>query len=366
MDKSEIAKTEGCEKLLLSSLSYGRIVAIYNLAVILQDSIFENQTSEKFIESFLPKANATQFMDRLTRIHCPDLRHFVIFSSASCGRGNAGQSNYGMANAVMERIIENRAKEGLPAKAIQWGAIGEVGLVAEMAQGKVDMEIAGTIQQRISSCLNVMDQLLMTEAPVVSSMVVAQKHVTTKLNLIESVAHIMGIRDIKTVSKSSTLAELGMDSLMAVEIKQALEREFEIFLSAQDLRNLTFMKLQELTDAGKKGDKKSSSQMDPTGDQDLLKNLLFHSLGNEKTSSETLLPMNDLMATPKIYDTCVLIIPGIEGVLSSVHYSLCEQFKLPCYGLQTHKVGDQKTMEGIVGALKKVRKKQSRKMIIIS
>lgn len=38
----------------------------------------------------------------------------------------------------------------------------------------------------------------------------------------------------------ATLAELGMDSMMAVEIKQSLEREFEIFLTAQDIRTLSF------------------------------------------------------------------------------------------------------------------------------
>ena len=53
-------------------------------------------------------------------------RYFVVFSSVSCGRGNAGQTNYGMANSVMERICELRKKEGYPALAIQWGAIGDV------------------------------------------------------------------------------------------------------------------------------------------------------------------------------------------------------------------------------------------------
>lgn len=56
-----------------------------------------------------------------------------------------------------------------------------------------------------------------------------------------------GLRDLKTVSLHSTLAELGMDSMMAVEIKQTLEREFEIFLSPQDIRGLTFAKLQEMS-----------------------------------------------------------------------------------------------------------------------
>lgn len=36
---------------------------------------------------------------------------------------------------------------------------------------------------------------------------------------------------------------------MAVEIKQALEREFEVFLTPQDIRSLTFARLQELATA---------------------------------------------------------------------------------------------------------------------
>jgi len=45
---------------------------------------------------------------------------------------------------------------------------------------------------------------------------------------------------------NSTLAELGMDSMTAVEIKQALEGEFEIFLTPKEIRNLTFARLDTL------------------------------------------------------------------------------------------------------------------------
>lgn len=150
-----------------------------------------------------------------------------------------------MANSAMERIIEQRHRDGLPAKAVQWGAVGEVGLVADMAEDKIDMEIGGTLQQRISSCLVELDALLTSaNEPVVSSMVVAEKRAggDGKANLIEVVLNIMSIRDIKNVSTSATLSEVGMDSLMAVEIKQTLEREFEIFLTPQDLRALTYVK----------------------------------------------------------------------------------------------------------------------------
>lgn len=51
---------------------------------------------------------------RVTRAACPELDFFVVFSSVSCGRGNAGQANYGFANSTMERVCEKRRRDGLP------------------------------------------------------------------------------------------------------------------------------------------------------------------------------------------------------------------------------------------------------------
>ena len=72
---------------------------------------------------------------------CPQLRHFVMFSSVSCGRGNAGQTNYGMTNSVMERICEARVREGFPGLAVQWGAVGDVGLLMDKQEDIVQIVI---------------------------------------------------------------------------------------------------------------------------------------------------------------------------------------------------------------------------------
>jgi fatty acid synthase len=47
------------------------------------------------------------------------------------------------------------------------------------------------------------------------------------------------------------LAELGMDSMTAVEIKDTLEREFDVYLTPQEMRTLTFARLEELSAARK-------------------------------------------------------------------------------------------------------------------
>lgn len=245
----------------------------------LRDAALANQTAATVRACLAPKADATAHLDRLTRELCPHISHFVVFSSVSCGRGNAGQSNYGMANAVMERIVEQRVADGLAGKAIQWGAVGDVGLAADMmmavaasSDSRADWSgqvIAGTLQQPMASCLAVLDTLLAAGQPVVASMVVARKGTqrgagggsgdqrtgagTAVVSVLDSVLNIMGIRNVNTISMSTSLAELGMDSLMTVEIKQALEREYEIVLSAHELRALTFERLRSLSEVVRAG-----------------------------------------------------------------------------------------------------------------
>lgn len=253
ISKADISTPFGCRLLIDEAQKYGQIDGIFNLAVTLRDAIFENQTAEKFKECAAPKSIATINLDEIARKCCQNLKYFVVFSSvACCGRGMAGQTSYGMANSVMERVIEKRVSDGLSGKAIQWGAIGDVGLIGARSANDVNAELCGMVLQRISSCINEMDILLTTPDPIVSNMVVAKKHSTATINkkasLIEVVLNIMSIQCTKSISMNTYLAELGADSLMTIEIKQTLERMFNIYLSSKELRLMTFQQLQVLSD----------------------------------------------------------------------------------------------------------------------
>ena len=156
----------------------------------------DNQSAEQFQQVADPKVTGTMNLDAVTRQICrASLDWFVVFSSVSCGRGNAGQANYGFANSVMERICEQRRLDNLPGLAIQWGAIGDVGVVLDTMGGN-DTVIGGTLPQRILSCLATMDQFLNQPHPVVSSFVLAEKKIKSKdsgkADLVASVANILG------------------------------------------------------------------------------------------------------------------------------------------------------------------------------
>ncbi|XP_024885303.1 fatty acid synthase [Temnothorax curvispinosus] len=308
---ADASSRKDCEFILNSAEKQAPVDAIFNLAVVLKDGICANQTPELFEESFRAKAWATKMLDELSRSLCKQLRQFVVFSSVSCGRGNAGQTNYGMANSVMERICERRAANGLPGLAIQWGAIGEVGLVAEWQDNNKELVIGGTLQQKVSSCLEKLENFLLQDRPVVSSMVVAEKRVGAygAADIVEAVANIMGLKDLKIVAQNTSLAELGMDSMMAVEIKQTLEREYDIFLTAQDIRNLNFAKLMEMRDKELEREK-AQTQQDDEQKVEISGIQLLISLGNEALSTETHMDLQTWMNPRKIK---VFLLPGIQG-----------------------------------------------------
>lgn len=339
--------------MLQAASKLGPVDGVFNLAVALRDSIFENLDLKMFNESLAPKALATKNLDKTSRKLCPNLRHFVVFSSMSCGRGNAGQSNYGMANSVMERIIEDRHRVGLPAKAIQWGAIGDVGLLAEFQLINLDKDVSGTMPQSISSCLEVLDRLLIATDTIVSSMVVAEKHVgdSGKRNIIDTILKIMGVRDKRSISMDSTLTQLGIDSLMGVEIQQVVERDYDIAFTSQELRSLTLSQLEKRAMS-----KSSSANCDKS--QEVVANeiawmrLLMEGVVDSDTmelfSNDTIVKANDLPVT----DTKILIIPGFYGVAADLYRNLGRELHHPAFVLQLLKTSLCMELEDVVEVIK--------------
>ncbi|XP_063535514.1 fatty acid synthase [Cydia strobilella] len=254
---ADATRAAGARALLSEAAAAAPVGGVFNLAAVLRDAFLENQTPEDFQVCAKPKIDGTRALDVASRELAPELEHFVAFSSVSCGRGNAGQSNYGLANSAMERLCEQRQADGLPALAVQWGAIGDVGLIMTAMHGSEDTEVGGTMPQRIASCLATLGTLLALPHAVASSVVLADKRRAQDKptqDLVQAVANILGIKDPSKVSETANLAELGMDSLMGAEIKQTLERGYDVLLGVQEIRALTFATLR-----GMGGDASASS-----------------------------------------------------------------------------------------------------------
>ncbi|XP_070505887.1 fatty acid synthase-like [Chironomus tepperi] len=353
---SDITTQGGCYELFQQALSLGPLCAIFNLAGVLRDGIFENLTEKMFHEAMAPKALGTKYLDKVSRVVCPTLKQFVVFSSVACGRGNAGQSNYGMANSVMERIIEDRHRDGLPGKAIQWGAIGDVGMLADFQLANMNKDVGGTLLQSIYSCLEVLDVLLTVEDPIVSSMIVADKksNDTKKRNIIDMILKIMGIRDRKSVSMDSTLTQLGIDSLTGVEIQQIIEREFELSLTSQELRSLSLNQLEKRVST--KGSKTLQENSVPANIDDEISSadkakwmsILMEDVIDVNTvnlvTSETIVKANDSQNSK----TKILIIPGLNGYASKVYRDIAKEMDCAAYILQLVNTSECKDIAEII------------------
>lgn len=327
---TEDATTEkGAGRLMEQANSLGPVGGIFNLAAVLRDAMMENQTEADFKTVCKPKVDGSKQLDIASRNMAPQLDFFVNFSSVSCGRGNAGQANYGLANSAMERICEARQEIGFPGVAIQWGAIGDVGLILDFMGGN-DTEVGGTMPQRMASCLATVDIFLQQPHPVVASMVLAEKYKSkgdgSKVSLIDAIANILGLKDSSNLPGGTTLAELGMDSLMGAEIKQTLERNHDIVMSAQEIRTLTFGKLAEL-----EGGAKISES---SGDKSARKDEQVQYGQFELMPSKTLVSMSgkdvDKTKLP------VFMVHPIEGSVTALE-SFAKLIKVPVYGLQCTK-----------------------------
>ncbi len=49
----------------------------------------------------------------------------------------------------------------------------------------------------------------------------------------------LGVKNLKVLDPETTLGDLGMDSLITVEIQQLLERKYQMSLTAKETRALT-------------------------------------------------------------------------------------------------------------------------------
>lgn len=66
-------------------------------------------------------------------------------------------------------------------------------------------------------------------------------------------ALLLGVRDVNNLNADSSLGDLGLDSLMGVEIRQILERDYDIVMAMREIRQLTINKLQEMVESKTEG-----------------------------------------------------------------------------------------------------------------
>jgi acyl transferase domain-containing protein/acyl-CoA synthetase (AMP-forming)/AMP-acid ligase II/acyl carrier protein len=101
---------------------------IVHAAGTLDDHIFLKLEPESFSRVLAPKVLGAWNLHSLTT-DLP-LDFFVLFSSVASVLGSPGQANYAAANAFLDGLAEDRRSRGLPCLSINWGPWAEVGMAA--------------------------------------------------------------------------------------------------------------------------------------------------------------------------------------------------------------------------------------------
>ena len=101
---------------------------VFHSALVLRDSLLLNLNEEQMREVWAPKVLGAFHLHRLTLGRPLDV--FVLYSSMSAIFGMGGQGNYASANSFLDGLAFHRQAEGLPGLSVSWGFLGETGFVA--------------------------------------------------------------------------------------------------------------------------------------------------------------------------------------------------------------------------------------------
>ncbi|WP_346912738.1 SDR family NAD(P)-dependent oxidoreductase [uncultured Roseibium sp.] len=262
------------------------ICGVFHTAMVLNDVLIANLEHDGLTRVLAPKVRGAELLDLFTQDD--PLDHFVLYSSATTLVGNPGQANYVAANGYLEALARKRRAEGRPALTVAWGAISDAGYLARnedvnemlsrklgrhaltakealdglmslMALPQQDLETAAVGYARID-WQSARKDLALLGTPLIGLLGLGEGddgsgaegaidlHALLdgmdKASAAQTVAKLLAaeIGKILRISPDEIdphkpLSEIGMDSLMALELRMSAERQLGIDIPLMSLAN---------------------------------------------------------------------------------------------------------------------------------
>ncbi len=270
---ADIAQRHEAEQLFAAiSTTEAPLRGIFHAAGVLDDGLLVDLAAARFRRVMEPKIAGAWHLHQLSKRF--DLDFFVLFSSIAALLGSRGQGNYAAANAFLDALAESRARQGLPALSVNWGAWGDVGMASRlperertaMAERGLGLLDAGQAMRALTQLLRdgrhrasvvkmdwrravqtsprvppLLSRLLSapTAPSNAPSTTAARPHLdlatlaagdatsareTLLPYICATLGNVLGLRG-KTIAPDDLIAQLGFDSLMAMELRNRLEAE---------------------------------------------------------------------------------------------------------------------------------------------
>jgi phthiocerol/phenolphthiocerol synthesis type-I polyketide synthase C len=241
-------------------------------AGVLADGLAQQLTAAEFAHAMWPKMHGAFNLHRETE-QLP-LDFFVLFSSAASMLGSPGQGNYAAANEFMDALAQVRRARGLPALSIDWGPWSESGMAARPDRaGRLAERGMGNISDRLG--VRLLEHLLRSNrvrtavlpfadfqtwstfypaaatgmfeslwqaaegaAPKgardtgvraeILAAPLAQRQALIESYVTDTVRRVLRIPSGKELNPELPLNRFGLDSLMAIELKNRLESDLGV------------------------------------------------------------------------------------------------------------------------------------------
>ncbi|MBL6449389.1 SDR family oxidoreductase [Fulvivirga sp. 29W222] len=272
----DVCNTPALNNLLDELQSEAGLKSIIHAAGVINAEQIINLSHEEFSSILAPKVIGAWNLHQASRKYALD--HFIMFSSASSLLGLSGQVSYVAANTFLDALAQYRQKQHLPALCINWGVISDVGMVASLKNLEKFAEAEGFVATPMSDAVKALDKIF-DQSPANMGVFQVNADQTAEhfpalgnskyfsgllhknedtnagqslLQTLESVpnseewldaleSHLKKLTAsiIKSpedqLSTTMKFKSLGIDSLMAVQFRNKLEKELNIKLSVTDI-----------------------------------------------------------------------------------------------------------------------------------
>ena len=245
------------------------IMGVVHAAMVLRDGMLATMDEDAFRAVLEPKYRGAIWLDELTADD--PLTLFLAYSSVSTLLANPGQANYVAANAGLEALIERRRAQGRSGHAVAWGPIADTGILArEGSTAEIVVRRLGSSLLKSSAALECLDRILCDGPSMVAVAIVRWSDARNALRGISTArfADVAGQRgeatsgplDVReaamllpyaealtlvqgmlvetmsgalrlppdSLSGATRMSEIGIDSLLGVELGLAIEERFKV------------------------------------------------------------------------------------------------------------------------------------------